>query len=102
MPRRLRFADADVEPISRVARAAFSQRRKRLTNGLRRIAERRWPELSGAESRDRLEALLREVGIDPGLRPERVEPEAWLALARRLEPVGPRRVPAASGSRARG
>jgi hypothetical protein len=29
-----------------------------------------------------LEALLRAVDIDPALRPERIEPAAWLALSR--------------------
>jgi len=75
----------DLERVERVARAAFSQRRKRVSNGLRRIAERLWPEAAASEVRESLEALLVEVGIDPGLRPERIEPEAWLSLARRIE-----------------
>ena len=41
--------------------------------------------MSSIEARGELEAVLNEVGIEPGLRPERIEPEAWLALARRLE-----------------
>lgn len=75
----------DLERVERIARAAFSQRRKRVTNGLRRISERLWVEASSAERRARLERILVEVGIDPGSRPERIEPDAWLALARRLE-----------------
>jgi 16S rRNA (adenine1518-N6/adenine1519-N6)-dimethyltransferase len=79
------LAEGELELVERLARAAFTQRRKRITNGLRRVAERQWPELTPAEARGNLEAVLREVGIDPGLRPERIEPDAWLALARRLE-----------------
>jgi 16S rRNA (adenine1518-N6/adenine1519-N6)-dimethyltransferase len=71
--------------VERLVRAAFSQRRKRVTNGLDRIAEKQWPELDKAKRRERLEALLSAVGVDPGLRPERIEPEAWLALSRQLD-----------------
>jgi 16S rRNA (adenine1518-N6/adenine1519-N6)-dimethyltransferase len=71
--------------VERLVRAAFSQRRKRVTNGLDRIAEKRWPDLGKTARRERLESLLDSVGIDPGLRPERIEPEAWLALSRRFE-----------------
>ena len=77
--------EGELARVERIVRAAFSQRRKRVTNGLARIAERCWPEQEKASRRDRLEQLLRDVGIDPGLRPERIEPEAWLALTRRLE-----------------
>jgi 16S rRNA (adenine1518-N6/adenine1519-N6)-dimethyltransferase len=72
----------ELEAVERLTRAAFAQRRKRITNSLARIAERTWPDLERAEQREALEARLRSVGIDPGLRPERVEPEAWLELAR--------------------
>lgn len=72
----------ELERVERLARAAFNQRRKRITNGLARIAERTWPALDRAGQREALEALLTGVGVDPGARPERVEPEAWLALAR--------------------
>jgi len=78
----------ELERVERLVRSAFSQRRKRVSNGLRRIAERLWPETSGSQTRERLEEVLREIGIDPGVRPERIEPEAWLALARRLESEG--------------
>ncbi|HIF93558.1 MAG TPA: ribosomal RNA small subunit methyltransferase A [Myxococcales bacterium] len=71
--------------VERLVRAAFSQRRKRLTNGLDRIAEKCWPDLTRGLRRERLEALLQTVGIDPGLRPERIEPEAWLALSREMD-----------------
>ncbi|MBW2498231.1 MAG: ribosomal RNA small subunit methyltransferase A [Deltaproteobacteria bacterium] len=74
----------ELESVERLARAAFSQRRKRVTNGLRRLAGQTWPDLSAAEARARLEVLLEAIGLDPGVRPERIEPEAWLALARRI------------------
>ncbi|HPG25309.1 MAG: ribosomal RNA small subunit methyltransferase A [Spirochaetaceae bacterium] len=86
----------ELERVERVVRAAFSQRRKRLTNGLDRLAERRWPGLERGARREWLEALLGEVGLDPGLRPERIEPEAWLALARRLD-AGDDPAPASGG-----
>ena len=71
--------------VERLLRAAFSQRRKRITNGLGRLVEKRWPELDKRARRERLESLLASGGIDPGLRPERIEPEAWLALSRRFD-----------------
>ena len=71
--------------VERVVRAAFSQRRKRVTNGLARIAEKRWPDLEKPDRRERLEAVLNSAGIDPGLRPERIEPEAWLNLSREID-----------------
>ncbi len=76
------LGEGELAAVERLVRAAFSQRRKRVTNGLGRIAEKRWPELAKSERRDRLEALLRAVDIDPALRPERIEPAAWLALSR--------------------
>ena len=79
------LADGELARVERLARAAFSQRRKRVTNGLRRIAERRWADLEPKAARARLETTLDNVGIDPSARPERIEPEAWLALARRLD-----------------
>jgi len=82
---RFSLAEGELEAVERLARAAFTQRRKRVSNGLRRIAERQWPALSPIQARGELEGVLNEVGIEPGLRPERIEPEAWLALARRLD-----------------
>ena len=72
----------ELERVERLARAAFGQRRKRVTNGLARIAERAFPDLDKPGRREALEATLEKAGIDSGLRPERIEPEAWLALAR--------------------
>jgi 16S rRNA (adenine1518-N6/adenine1519-N6)-dimethyltransferase len=82
------LAAGELVRVERLVRAAFSQRRKRVTNGLGRIAEKRWPELEKAARRERLESLLGAVGIDPGLRPERIEPSAWLALSREFDRDG--------------
>jgi len=78
------LAAGELEGVERLVRAAFAQRRKRVTNGLARIAERTWPDLDKAGQREALESLLASTGIDAGLRPERIEPEAWLALARAI------------------
>ncbi len=75
----------ELERVETIVRAAFSQRRKVVTNGLARIAERRFPTLAKSGQREALEAVLRAAGIDPRLRPERIEPEAWLALSRVLD-----------------
>lgn len=79
------LGEGELVRVERLLRAAFSQRRKRVTNGLGRIAEKQWPELEKGARRERLEALLGVVGIDPGLRPERIEPAAWLALSREFD-----------------
>ena len=84
-----RLRAGELEQVERLARAAFSQRRKRVTNGLARIAERSWPALDKGGQREALEALFGTLGIDPGLRPERIEPDAWLALARAFEGAAP-------------
>lgn len=78
----------ELAQVERLTRAAFSQRRKRVSNGLRRVAERYWSSLDAKAARSELEGVLQEIGIDPGLRPERIEPEAWLALARHLSRGG--------------
>ncbi|MEZ4332941.1 MAG: 16S rRNA (adenine(1518)-N(6)/adenine(1519)-N(6))-dimethyltransferase RsmA [Myxococcota bacterium] len=75
----------ELERVEPIVRAAFSQRRKVVTNGLARIAERRFPALDQHARRAALDAVLQRAGIDPRLRPERIEPEAWLALARAFE-----------------
>ena len=82
--------EGELERVESLTRAAFTQRRKRVTNGLSRVAERVWPDLDKAGQREALAARLERVGIEPGLRPERIEPEAWLALARAFEerPLG--------------
>lgn len=75
----------ELERLEPIVRAAFNQRRKVVTNGLARIAERRFPSLDKAAQRAELDAVLRRAGIDPRLRPERIEPEAWLALTRAFD-----------------
>jgi 16S rRNA (adenine1518-N6/adenine1519-N6)-dimethyltransferase len=83
------LAAGDLGRVEQLARAAFGQRRKVVTNGLARLAERRFASLAKESQRDALESVLRSAGIDPRLRPERIEPEAWLALARAFEVVAP-------------
>jgi 16S rRNA (adenine1518-N6/adenine1519-N6)-dimethyltransferase len=63
------FEITDPAVFARVVAAAFSQRRKTLRNALSALAS---PE------------LMREVGIDPGDRPERIAPGQFAALANHL------------------
>lgn len=60
---------ADQGTFDQVLARAFSMRRKRLANGLK-----------GLLSESDIEAC----GLDPGVRPERVPPEGFIALAARL------------------
>lgn len=83
------LAEGELERVETLARAAFGQRRKVVTNGLARIAERRFAPLGKEGQREALESVLRTAGIDPRSRPERIEPEAWLALARAFEVAAP-------------
>jgi 16S rRNA (adenine1518-N6/adenine1519-N6)-dimethyltransferase len=62
------FALGDPEAYARVVAAAFSQRRKTLRNSL-----------AGLLDAD----AIRSVGIDPGARPETLEPAQFAALAAR-------------------
>jgi len=67
---------ASEELVSRavtLARAAFSHRRKKLANALAAV---------GGEG---LEAWLARAGVDPGVRPEHLSLEQWLALAQSWE-----------------
>lgn len=57
---------ADAAVLSRVVAAAFSMRRKRISNSLK-------PWLSGPE--------IANAGIDPGVRPEQLTPQQFVALA---------------------
>jgi 16S rRNA (adenine1518-N6/adenine1519-N6)-dimethyltransferase len=66
LPEGERFMDTGA--LEAVTRAAFAQRRKTIRNGLASLGV------------DPL-ALLAEAGIDPGLRPEQVPPEGFMALA---------------------
>ncbi len=64
--------------LRRLTRAAFSRRRKQLQKILRSAPE------FGLD-RATAEALLRSVGAEPRHRPERLSPEQFVELARRLE-----------------
>lgn len=64
------FPIVSTERFERIVRAAFSQRRKTLRNALKGLAS---------------EGQLRRLGIDPGLRPERLEPRQFALIAASLE-----------------
>lgn len=66
---------AGPENFDRVVKAAFSQRRKTLTNSL-----------SALYSREGALAGLEAAGIDPGMRAERVDVEGYRRLAAALHP----------------
>lgn len=74
-PRRL--ATLPEPALRRLTRAAFGRRRKQLQKILRSAPEY-------GLSREEAEAVCRELGLDPRIRPERMPPEAFLQLARRL------------------
>ncbi len=61
----------DLELLDRLAKAAFQQRRKTLRRSL-----------GSALGKERAGALLQAAGVEPGERPERLELEAFAALAR--------------------
>jgi len=65
----------DYGAVKRIVQAAFAHRRKTLPNSL---------ELAGATSRERAATALTELGIDPGVRAEELEPGRFVELARRL------------------
>ncbi|MDH3297288.1 MAG: 16S rRNA (adenine(1518)-N(6)/adenine(1519)-N(6))-dimethyltransferase RsmA [Gemmatimonadota bacterium] len=68
----------EIEAVRRLARAAFSRRRKQLGTILRTAPEYHLgPEEVGA--------VTLEFGIDPTVRPEQIGPEPFAALAMRLE-----------------
>jgi 16S rRNA (adenine1518-N6/adenine1519-N6)-dimethyltransferase len=64
------FPIISTERFERIVRAAFSQRRKTLRNALKALVN---------------EEQLRRLGIDPGLRPERLEPQQFALIAASLE-----------------
>jgi 16S rRNA (adenine1518-N6/adenine1519-N6)-dimethyltransferase len=67
-PRAEPLAEADETALARVTAAAFGQRRKMLRTSLKSLGD--------------AEALCAAVGIEPTLRPEQVDIEAFCALAR--------------------
>lgn len=68
----------DTQLFEQVVRAAFSQRRKTLRNGLRTLA---------GDAAPRLE-LLEAAGVDLGVRPEMLGVADFVAIANRLEAAG--------------
>ena len=66
------------EAVRRLTRACFSRRRKQLQKILRSAPEYG---LEKSEARE----LCRSLGLDPRVRPEKVAPEVFLRLSRRLE-----------------
>jgi 16S rRNA (adenine1518-N6/adenine1519-N6)-dimethyltransferase len=65
----------DFGRIKRVVGGAFAHRRKTLPNSL---------ELSGLASRDEAAAALEQIGREPGVRAEALEPQEFVELARAL------------------
>ena len=63
------FQVSDETGFARIVAAAFSQRRKTLRNALRTVVPA---------------GVLEELGIDPGLRPERLAPGDYAAIANRM------------------
>jgi len=66
--------------VESVARAAFAQRRKTVSNSIRGSGLAGLPH--GASAREDVESALSEAGVDPGERAERIEPERFAGLAR--------------------
>jgi len=60
----------DEKRLSKLVAQAFSQRRKTIRNSLKKVAD---------------EAILKSVGIDPGLRPEAISIADYVRLANTLE-----------------
>jgi 16S rRNA (adenine1518-N6/adenine1519-N6)-dimethyltransferase len=69
VPRPPAFEIRDFKTFDRVVTAAFGQRRKTLANGLKGLID--------ADS-------IRAIGIDPGIRAERLAPEAFARLANQV------------------
>jgi 16S rRNA (adenine1518-N6/adenine1519-N6)-dimethyltransferase len=72
-----RLRPGELECVERIARAAFSTRRKTLANALRGAG-------IAAPAGAALEATLDRVGLDARVRAEAVSPEDFLTLARAL------------------
>ena len=74
LQRRARFAPTTRECLVSIAEIAFTHRRKRLVNSLS----------FGPWTRDEAAHACRQAGIDPLVRPESLELEAWARLAATL------------------
>ena len=72
--RRVSLPD-DYANVKRVVTGAFAHRRKMLPNSL---------ELAGVASRAGAAAALGAIGLEPALRAEALEPQAFVALAEAL------------------
>ena len=70
--RRTRAWDAELEGVRRLAQAAFAHRRKTLVNSV---------ELAGFADRDRVASALADMGLDPSVRAEELEPGALRRLS---------------------
>jgi 16S rRNA (adenine1518-N6/adenine1519-N6)-dimethyltransferase len=69
-----KVSSAELARVERVARAAFSARRKTLANALR-------GGLGAAVAPAQIAAALASAGLEPGIRAERLEPGRFVALA---------------------
>jgi 16S rRNA (adenine1518-N6/adenine1519-N6)-dimethyltransferase len=78
--------ESEIRFVMRVVRAAFSQRRKTLRNGLTHSGA------FGAPKESVIEAL-EAVGIDPGRRPQTVKVQDWIRLAEEIRKRLPRQEP---------
>jgi 16S rRNA (adenine1518-N6/adenine1519-N6)-dimethyltransferase len=65
------IADRDVAAFATFVRGVFAHRRKTLGNNLANVV-----------AKERIDELCAAAGVDRGVRPERVTPEQFLALAR--------------------
>lgn len=86
-PDRDRIEALSEDALRRLTRAAFSRRRKQLQKILRSAP-------AYGLDRAQAEAACRELGVDPRIRPERLSPEQFVELSRRLEEA---RTPGAGG-----
>lgn len=68
-----------IETLRRTVEGLFSLRRKTLSNALRKMSPL---------SKEEIQGMLEELGIDPMKRPEAVSPEEFLKIARALEEKG--------------
>ena len=70
MPRPLEMPAADPKRLETLVKVGFATKRKMLRNNLKSLVDR-----------DRLTAILEELGINPQVRPEELGVEQWVALS---------------------
>lgn len=73
------LAAAGIPALETLLRAGFAERRKTLVNNLDRAGH----------PREQVAQAIRDLGLVPQVRAERVPPMVWLDLRRRLEPPAP-------------